>query len=90
MRTADNSLHFIVDKWLGMGLADQIRVMRFGRMPAGRRRYALVQTRRPTGVRSMFFFRHDNGVWCVFPPIEASPARQFCALCMPQSCDCND
>ncbi|MBC8729911.1 MULTISPECIES: hypothetical protein [Paraburkholderia] len=89
MRAADNSLHSLVDKWLGLGLANPVRVMRFGHTPANRRRYALVQTRRPTGMLSMFFFRHDNGEWCVFPPTEASPAMRFAALCMPQSCDCN-
>jgi hypothetical protein len=42
--------------------------MEFSRTRVGHRRYVRVETSQPTGTRSLFFFRHDDGYWCVFPP----------------------
>jgi len=63
------SLRMLIDKWLAPASALQVRVSRVRRGPAaGRHPCVLVETVRPSGALSLFFFRHDDGSWCVFPP----------------------
>ncbi len=69
MRTADEqSLRFLVDKWLAPGPSIPVRVTEFSRTRGGGRRYVRVETALKAGARGLFFFRHDDGCWCVFPP----------------------
>ncbi|WP_144157499.1 hypothetical protein [Paraburkholderia sp. BCC1885] len=69
MRTAsEQSLRFLVEKWLAPGPSIPVRVTEFSRTRMGRRRYVRVETALAAGARSLFFFRHDDGCWCVFPP----------------------
>lgn len=68
MRNAtEQSLRFLVEKWLGPGSAP-VHVTQFGRTKWDHTRYVRVETSAPDGLRSLFFFRHDDGCWCVFPP----------------------
>ncbi|TKC81635.1 hypothetical protein FAZ69_27095 [Trinickia terrae] len=64
------TLRRLVDKWLAPTPATPARVIRFSR----RRRYVCIETTHPTGTLSIFFFRHDDGSWCVFPPAAKRPA----------------
>ncbi|SOE95149.1 hypothetical protein SAMN05414139_07999 [Burkholderia sp. D7] len=77
--TQRNSLRRIVDKWLAPTPAAPVRDIRLCRMPANHVRYVRVEALRPTGVLALFFFRHDDGSWQVFPPEAArmtmSPRR---------------
>jgi hypothetical protein len=69
MRSAsEQSLRFLVEKWLAPGPSMPVRVTEFSRTRMGRRRYVRVETALAAGARSLFFFRHDDGCWCVFPP----------------------
>ncbi|CAH2912030.1 MAG: hypothetical protein CPSOU_2109 [uncultured Paraburkholderia sp.] len=34
-----------------------------------------VEAQRETGVLKLFFFRHDDGFWHVFPPVERPAMR---------------
>ncbi|MFL9965143.1 hypothetical protein PQR02_29640 [Paraburkholderia sediminicola] len=63
------SLRFQVEKWLAPGPAVPVRVIEFSRTRLGRRRYVRVrvETTQPGSVRTLFFFRHDDGCWHVFP-----------------------
>ena len=74
MNTAEKSLHYLVEKWLAPAPHVRIRVVRFGHMREGRRRYVHVEASAPSGSRAIFFFRHDDGCWCVFPPRIAGPS----------------
>ncbi|MGF6769850.1 hypothetical protein P3T18_002320 [Paraburkholderia sp. GAS199] len=74
MRAAsEQSLRFLVDKWLAPGPQDSVHVTEFSRTRVGGRRYVRVQTSVEAGARSLFFFRHDDGCWCVFPPTADAP-----------------
>jgi hypothetical protein len=64
---AEKSLRLLVEKWLSPTLTTPIRVTRFSRT-RGNQRYVCVETLRPGGPVTLFFFRHDDGKWCVFPP----------------------
>jgi hypothetical protein len=68
MTTAEKSLRSLVEKWLTPTSATPVRVTRFGRTASNRRRYVRVEAMRPDGPVALFFFRHDDGTWRVFPP----------------------
>jgi hypothetical protein len=68
MDAMDGSLRLLVEKWLGPTPAMPARVSRFGRMPSTQRRYVCVEALRPAGALIIYFFLHDDGKWCVFPP----------------------
>lgn len=74
MNTAEKSLHYLVEKWLAPAPPVRIRVVQFGRMQGDSRRYVHVEASAPGGSRAIFFFRHDDGCWCVFPPRVARPS----------------
>ncbi|MGO4308231.1 hypothetical protein, partial [Cupriavidus sp. RAF12] len=50
-----------------------VHVVEFSRTLSGRRRYVCVETAQPAGLRALFFFRHDDGCWRVFPPAVERP-----------------
>jgi hypothetical protein len=66
--TNGQSLRCQVEKWLAPAPATPVRVTAFSRTRVGGRRYVCVETSSPSGARALFFFRHDDGSWCVFPP----------------------
>ena len=74
MNTADRSLHSLVEKWLAPGPQGQIRVVRFGHRRRDGTRYAQVEASTTRGARAIFFFRHHDGAWCVFPPLISGPS----------------
>ncbi|MGF6601541.1 hypothetical protein P3T23_006283 [Paraburkholderia sp. GAS448] len=74
MISAEKSLHWAVDKWLAPTPAMPARVARCCRTGTHRRRYVCVEALRPGGLLSIFFFRHDDGTWNVFPPAAERPA----------------
>ncbi|EEA02246.1 conserved hypothetical protein [Burkholderia sp. H160] len=69
MRAAnERSLRFTVEKWLAPSPAQPVHVTEFSRTRMSGRRYVRVETSAQEGGRGLFFFRHDDGCWCVFPP----------------------
>lgn len=66
----EQSLRREVEKWLAPGTSRTVHVTEFGRTRWGHKRYVCVETALSTGRRSLFFFRHDDGFWCVFPPAD--------------------
>jgi hypothetical protein len=68
MNISERSLRFQVEKWLVPALSTPVRVTQFSRMRSNQRRFVRVEVLRPAGLAGMFFFRHDDGTWCVFPP----------------------
>jgi len=63
----EQSLRFLVEKWLGP-VSAPVRITQVGRTKWDHTRYVRVETGLQDGVRSLFFFRHNDGCWCVFPP----------------------
>ncbi len=83
MRAAsEQSLRFLVDKWLAPMPSIPVRVTEFSRTRRDGTRYVRVETASPEGLRALFFFRHDDGCWCVFPPTadrSRHPPQRFAA-----------
>lgn len=77
MNIADKSLRYLVEKWLAPTAAMRIHVVQFGRMSLEKRRYVRIEASTPTGSRAIFFFRHDDGIWCVFPPAISRPMMSY-------------
>ncbi|HVE07580.1 MAG TPA: hypothetical protein VNE00_10040 [Paraburkholderia sp.] len=80
MNSSATSLHLLVEKWLAPATVLHVRVVRSGRMPRHRARFVYVETRTPEGLRGMFFFRHEDQCWHVFPPHAARPSLCVQAL----------
>jgi hypothetical protein len=66
--TSEQSLRFQVEKWLAPSPTMPVHVTVFSRTRRAGRRYLRVETSLAVGSRALFFFRHDNGCWYVFPP----------------------
>ncbi|WP_250481743.1 hypothetical protein [Caballeronia sp. NCTM5] len=68
MKTAKlQSLRYEVEKWLSPGSAP-VHVSQSGRTHGTGRRYVCVETSQGTVARALFFFRHGDGNWYVYPP----------------------
>lgn len=74
MDTTRTSLRELVNKWLAPTSATPGHVTHFGRTALHRHRYVRVEALHTAGVLAIFFFRHDDGTWCVFPPAATRPA----------------
>ncbi|MGF6855515.1 hypothetical protein [Paraburkholderia sp. CI3] len=73
MKTGEQSLRFVVEKWLGLQLSESARVTALGRPRSGKGRFVCVETVHGSERLALFFFRHDDGCWKVFPPAPALP-----------------
>ncbi|BCQ26004.1 hypothetical protein NK8_41880 [Caballeronia sp. NK8] len=63
----ERSLRYQVEKWLAPG-SMPVHVRQFSRTRSDRRRYVCVEALHGAASRALFFFRHDDGHWCVYPP----------------------
>lgn len=77
MSTARNSLREMVEHWLAPNPTDELRVTEFRNRRATRECYVCVETLTEAGPVALFFFRHQDGVWRVFPPSRERPAMRI-------------
>jgi hypothetical protein len=78
MNAGSMSLRMLVEKWFAPTSTMPVRVARFSRMSTDKRRYVCMESSRPAGALVIFFFRHDDGSWRVFPPAASRPAMKAC------------
>lgn len=81
------SLRDQVQKWLAPDVAVPLRVAEHGRLRASGTRYVLVEVQSTMGFRSMYFFLHPDGNWCVYPPPVASRKAPRSEILPPHSED---
>jgi hypothetical protein len=67
-RAIEESLHGQVEKWLAPELAATVRVKAFGRSRFNGARYVRIEAQSQAGPRALYFFRHNDGSWRVYPP----------------------
>lgn len=65
---SERSLRSLVEKWLGPISATPVRVTRFGHAGSNQSPYVRIELLLPAGPVGLFFFRHRDGAWRVFPP----------------------
>jgi hypothetical protein len=72
MSPTEMTLHEAIEKWLAPAPAMRVHVVRIRAGMHGR--CVCVEAIRSDGPLSIFFFRHDDGWWNVYPPAQARPA----------------
>ncbi|MGE8163777.1 hypothetical protein ACQKRQ_27015 [Paraburkholderia sp. NPDC080076] len=68
MSKVERSLRAVIEKWLGAEQESEIETVRSGHLANGRTRYVSIVANRRSGTLTLFFFRHGDGSWNVFPP----------------------
>ncbi len=76
MNAGEKSLRWLIEKWFSPTPAMPIRVTRFSRTRPTQKRHVCVEASRPAGSIAIFFFQHDDGMWCVFPPVAERPTMR--------------
>ena len=76
MTSRGKSLREMVAHWLNPDSSMPVRVIRYRSGWANRQLYVQVETRKSQGPVAMYFFRHEDGAWRVFPPRRESPAMR--------------
>nr|WP_244323306.1 hypothetical protein [Paraburkholderia dipogonis] len=74
MEKPEKSLRMLIEKWFAPTPATPIRITRFSRRGLSPRGYICVEASRSAGPLAIFFFRHNDGAWCLFPPESERPA----------------
>jgi hypothetical protein len=84
MVASEQSLRVLVEKWLGAVSAGHLQVRSIHRLRAGHNRCVCIEVERASGSGSsaftLFFFRHDDGAWHVYPPEAVRPAMGLARL----------
>lgn len=75
MASAGRSLRSMVEQWLNSNPENVYRISQFRRSSS--ECYVCVEATSAVGPVSMFFFRHPDGTWCVFPPSPKRPAMRI-------------
>ena len=70
---ANTSLRAQIEKLVGSTRGPSARVRLLDRSRTEGTRRVCIQIERPTGTFSVFFFRHADGTWRVFPPTRRRP-----------------
>lgn len=68
MASGKSSLRAMVEDWLAPDPTMGVRVTEFRNRRSKRECYVCVETLRTEGPLALFFFRHKDGAWRVFPP----------------------
>jgi hypothetical protein len=76
MTSRGKSLRAMVEHWLSPDSNTTVRVIRYRSGWANRQLYVQVETRKSQGPVAMYFFRHEDGAWRVFPPRRELPTMR--------------
>jgi hypothetical protein len=66
-------LRSLVEKWLGPNSGQRNRIINFTRTRVLKGRYVQGEVANGSQLCTLFFFRHGDGCWYVFPPSEERP-----------------
>ncbi|TCG10056.1 hypothetical protein BZM27_00955 [Paraburkholderia steynii] len=77
MADGQTSLRALVEHWLAPGEAHRVRVVEFRNNRVRQQCYVRVEVSKTDECMAMFFFRHQDGIWRVFPPARVRPAMGF-------------
>ncbi|AOY96551.1 hypothetical protein BKK79_33985 [Cupriavidus sp. USMAA2-4] len=71
MRTDAISLRRLIGKWMGPAAGLPVRITRVARSPVNPYGCVRVEAAHGDSRLALFFFRHGDGCWYVFPPQRA-------------------
>ncbi|QCP49089.1 hypothetical protein FAZ95_07790 [Trinickia violacea] len=83
MASAGRSLRTMVEDWMAPDTAKGVKVRKFGRSKNGR--YVCIEAVNAAGPIAIFFFRHRDGTWCIFPPSAERPAMRVAEVSLIQT-----
>jgi hypothetical protein len=76
MDNAKGTLRLLVDKWFAPNPAAPVRLTRISPASSNLTRCVRVEALRAGDSVAIFFFRHGDGTWRVFPPRSERPAMR--------------
>ena len=88
MASASKSLRLMVEHWLTPGPATKVHVAEFRNSRAKRQCYVRIEITHPAGTVGMFFFRHRDGNWRIYPPQREWPIMRHTWLSEPLLVPC--
>lgn len=74
MASSGRSLRLMVEHWLVGNSSKGVRVTAFRNRRSESECYVCVEAFRGTRPVAMFFFRHQDGTWRIYPPNRKLPA----------------
>ena len=74
MASSGKSLRLMVEHWLIGDSTKRVRVTEFRNRRSERGCYVCVEALREACPIAMFFFRHGDGTWRIYPPNRELPA----------------
>lgn len=77
MASGKTSLRAMVEDWLAPGPAKSVRITEFRNRRSRRECHVRVEVLGGEGHVALFFFRHEDGSWCIFPPARERPAMRI-------------
>jgi len=81
MVAVEQSLRVLVEKWLGAAHAVPLRVRSIHRIRSRRRRCVCIEVERAADFTThsfmLYFFRHDDGAWHIYPAEAVRPAMSI-------------
>lgn len=77
MASGGKSLRWMVEQWLAAGCSKDVRVTAFRSRPSKHECYVCVEAFTGGGRVAMFFFRHRDGSWRIYPPSRERLALRF-------------
>jgi hypothetical protein len=69
----EGRLRWLIDKWLTPAAGRRVRLTRYSYPGTSHHRCIRIESSRTTGPFELFFFRHEDGPWRVFPSVRARP-----------------
>jgi hypothetical protein len=67
----------MVESWLTPDPSKGIRVTEFRNRRSSQECYVCVETLKAEGPVTLFFFRHEDGAWRIFPPARERPTMRI-------------
>lgn len=74
MASGGKSLRLMVEHWLTADSSTGVRVTKFKNRRSHHECYVRVEIFKEAGPIEMFFFRHRDGTWRIYPPSRERPA----------------
>ncbi|MBC8746483.1 hypothetical protein OKW43_007302 [Paraburkholderia sp. WC7.3g] len=79
MKLGESSLRSLIDKWIAPTATTSVHITRCTFANSGQTKCVLARSSAAENAFAIFFFRHDDGAWRVFPPPPRKPERHFYA-----------
>ncbi len=79
MKLGESTLRSLIEKWFAPTATNPVHLTRFTSPNSGQTRCVLARSCASESSLAIFFFRHDDGAWRVFPPPPRKPEMHFYA-----------